>query len=298
MPAPSWNDARTRCRRFRSSSRTTMNARPTSPSRVLRRVPSNRWVCSRRADGALWRISPCVLPRGRDPSDAVSLACAASVTACGHARSRRRLPPGLGRHDPAPRTRRRRGVHPRHGPARARGGGSRSSHPRGDGRHSRARQARTPAAGVAASTSRRDRDGDPRADEWARACRRAPAWSARRHSCPTWHRALRRSDGDGRVRDRQMQPLIFFIREGRWYLLGHDLHRRGWRVSRLDRITSATADPAVTGRSPPTFPTNHSRGGSRRTSADAPLPADHPPGGNSATSRGDDESASAEQDGG
>ena len=51
-----------------------------------------------------------------------------------------------------------------------------------------------------------------------------------------------------------MQPLIFFIREGRWYLLGHDLHRRGWRLSRLDRITSATADPAVTGRSPLTFP--------------------------------------------
>lgn len=62
------------------------------------------------------------------------------------------------------------------------------------------------------------------------------------------------SDGDGRVCDRQVQPLTCFIHEGRWYLLGHDLHRRDWRVFRLDRITSATADPAVTGRSPLTFP--------------------------------------------
>ena len=59
------------------------------------------------------------------------------------------------------------------------------------------------------------------------------------------------SDGDGRVCDRQVQPLICFIREGRSYRLGHDLHRRGWRVFRLDRISSAAADPAVTGRSPP-----------------------------------------------
>lgn len=62
------------------------------------------------------------------------------------------------------------------------------------------------------------------------------------------------SDGDGRVCGRQVQPLICFICEGRWYRHGDDLHRRGWRVFRLDRISSATADPAVTGRSPLTFP--------------------------------------------
>ncbi|MHA6749375.1 WYL domain-containing protein [Dermacoccus nishinomiyaensis] len=95
-----------------------------------------------------------------------------------------------------------------------------------------------------------------------------------------------------------MHPLICFIREGRWYLLRHDLHRRDWRVFRLDRITSATADPAVTGRSPPTFPDESLERWLTSDFDRRSLPADHLPGGNSATSRGDDESASAEQDGG
>ena len=106
------------------------------------------------------------------------------------------------------------------------------------------------------------------------------------------------SDGDGRVCDRQVQPLICFIREGRSYRLGHDLHRRGWRVFRLDRISSAAADPAVTGRSPPTFPDESLERWLTSDFDRGPLPANHLPGGNSATSRGDDESASAEQDGG
>lgn len=106
------------------------------------------------------------------------------------------------------------------------------------------------------------------------------------------------SDGDDRVSDRQVQPFTCIIRDGRWYLVGHDLHRRDWRVFRLDRITSATADPAVTGRSPLTFPGESLERWLTSDFGRRPLPADHPPGGNSAACRGDDGSANAAQDGG
>lgn len=47
-------------------------------------------------------------------------------------------------------------------------------------------------------------------------------------------------ENDDRVIERDIEPAVFFSRDGRRYLLAYCLRARGWRSFRIDRIKSAT----------------------------------------------------------
>ncbi|MFI9835622.1 helix-turn-helix transcriptional regulator [Nonomuraea sp. NPDC051941] len=57
---------------------------------------------------------------------------------------------------------------------------------------------------------------------------------------------------DGATAVRNVEPLRLAHRRGRWYLVGYDVERQGWRTFRVDRVRPRTpAGPRFTPREPP-----------------------------------------------